>query len=104
MAVAAVTEWDIQGQDRSTMNYDAIGRRLDTANNPPAGGLFHTAGYDEEAGVFRIFDVWESREDAQRFIEDRLMPALRAELGDELEASAPKRQYFYELHDAAGGR
>ena len=26
------------------------------------GLLIHTAGFDEDAGVFRIFDVWESRE------------------------------------------
>lgn len=31
-------------------------------SNPPAGGLVHTAGFDERAGVVRIFDVWESEE------------------------------------------
>ena len=35
-----------------------------------------TAGWDEERGVFRILDVWESREHAQRFIDERLMPIV----------------------------
>ena len=38
--------------------------------------LIHTAGFDHDAGVFRIFDVWETREHGERFIKDRLNPIL----------------------------
>jgi hypothetical protein len=100
MAVALVQEFVIDpAGDRSTTNYDAIQARLDTKNNPPEGGIFHSAGFDEEAGVFRIFDVWETREQAQRFIDEQVMPAVEAVTGGQSDAGPPIRQYFYELHD-----
>src|SRR5207302_729916 len=58
MAVAFIQEFKIQGDDRSTTNYDTVSERLNTRNDPPEGGIVHTAGFDEDAGVFRIFDVW----------------------------------------------
>jgi hypothetical protein len=100
MAVAFVQEFAIDPDgDRSTTNYDAIQERLDTRNNPPDGGLFHSAGFDEEAGVFRIFDVWETREHAQRFIDERVMPIVNEVTAGRPDAGPPRRAYFYELHD-----
>jgi len=99
MAIAFVQEFAIEGGDRSTTNYDTVAARLDTKNNPPAGGIFHTAGFDDEKGVFRIFDVWETKEDAQRFIDERLMPVVGELLGNRPDAAPPQSQYFYELHD-----
>jgi hypothetical protein len=96
MAVAFVQEFPIEGDDRSTTNYDAIAERLGGHDNVPDGAIVHTAGFDEEAGVFRIFDVWESREQAESFVNGRVMP-LVAELAPD--AGPPARQYFYELHD-----
>ena len=58
MAIAFIQEFTIQ--DRSTTNYDAISERLRAG--PAAEGLIlHTAGFDDDAGVFRVFDVWETR-------------------------------------------
>ena len=57
MAVAVIQEFPIEGTDRTTTNYDRILEALGTRENPPAGGLVHTAGFDDQAGVFRIFDV-----------------------------------------------
>jgi hypothetical protein len=100
MAVALVQEFAIDPEgDRSTTNYDAIQARLDTKNNPPEGGIFHSAGFDEETGVFRFFDVWETREQAQRLIDEQVMPGVEALTGGESDAGPPTRQYFYELHD-----
>ena len=100
MAVAFVQEFTIDpAGDRTTTNYDAIQERLDITNNPPEGGIFHSAGFDEEAGVFRVFDVWESREHAQRFIDQRLMPVVQEVTAGRPEAGPPERQYFYDLHD-----
>jgi hypothetical protein len=100
MPVAFVQEFPIDpGGDRSTTNYDAIQERLGARDNPPEGGIFHSAGFDEEAGVFRIFDVWETREHAQRFIDERVMPLVNEVLAGQPNAGPPQRQYFYELHD-----
>ena len=69
MAIAFIQEVTIQ--DRSTTNYDAISERV--RGGPPAEGLIiHTAGFDDDAGVFRVFDVWETREQAEAF-EARVM-------------------------------
>jgi hypothetical protein len=97
MAVAYVQEFPIQGGDRTTDNYDAVAERIGDA--VPAGAIVHTAGFDEEAGVFRIFDVWESEEDARRFIDGTLMPIVEELLAGRDDVPPPAREYFYELHD-----
>ena len=100
MPVVFVQEFDVEpGGDRSTTNYDAVSARLDVEANPPPGGIVHTAGFDEETGVFRTLDVWESREHAQRFLDERLMPIVQELLADRADAPPPSREYFYELHD-----
>jgi hypothetical protein len=100
MAVAHVQEFPIV--DRSTTNYDAIAQRIE-AEGTPDGGIIHTAGFDDEMGVFRIFDVWASREQAERFNDEKLMPILKELLGDDWQSTAlaPSRDYYYELHDVA---
>jgi hypothetical protein len=98
MAVAFVQEFDVDpGGDRSTTNYDAVAARLQ--GEVPDGAIVHTAGFDEEQGVFRIFDVWESRDQAQRFMDERLMPIVNELLAGREDAPPPSREYFYELHD-----
>ncbi len=92
MAVAHVVEFPIEGDDRSTTNYDSIAEKL--REGPSADGLiFHTAGFDEDGGVFRVFDVWESREQAEA-LQERIM-----QLAAETQARPPSRDAYYELHD-----
>ena len=98
MAVAFVQEFQIQGGDRSTTNYDTVAERLNVAE-PPEGSIVHTAGFDEDAGVFRIFDVWETREDGERFIREQLQPILAELMASRPDATSPDRETWYELHD-----
>lgn len=93
MAVALVQEFRIQDGDRSTTNYDAINERL--KNEMPDGAVIHTAGFDGD--VFRIFEVWESREQCERFWEERVMPLVQELAGDQ--APPPDRQAIYDLHN-----
>jgi hypothetical protein len=97
MAVAVVQEFPIEGDDRTTANYDRVQEALGARANPPAGGLVHTAGFDEHAGVFRIFDVWESQEAWEAFLNDRLMPIVRPMM-EQGGGRAPET-HVYELHD-----
>jgi hypothetical protein len=99
VAVAFIQEFKIQGEDRTTTNYDTINERLNVRNDPPDGGIIHTAGFDEEAGVFRIFDVWETREQGERFINERLMPIVQEVMASRPDATPPEREGWYELHD-----
>jgi hypothetical protein len=102
MAVAYVQEFAIVGGDTSTANYDAVVAQLglDTA---PAGLTVHTSGFDHEKGVFRIFDVWESREVGEAWIQNVLNPVLERVMGQAADASSfepPSADYWYDLHDA----
>ena len=96
MAIAVIQEFPIEGDDRTTTNYDRIQQALGTRDNPPDGGLVHTAGFDEQAGVFRIFDVWESEQAWEAFLRDRLMPIVRPMM--EQSGGAPETR-VYPLHD-----
>src|SRR6187200_1758054 len=43
----------------------------------PLGGILHLAGPAPEGG-WRVVEVWESPEEAKRFLTERFAPALRA--------------------------
>ena len=95
MAVAFIQEFRID--DRSTTNYDAVSARLGGVT--PEGGIIHTAGFDDDAGVFRIFDVWETREQGERFMQETLQPILEELLASSPDLPPPTREGWYELHD-----
>ena len=43
--------------------YETMSEKLGINDTPPSGGVFHAAGVDED-GKIRIFEVWDSREQA----------------------------------------
>jgi hypothetical protein len=99
VAVAFIQEFRIVDGDTSTTNYDSVAERL--GGSPIPGLIAHTAGFDHEGGVFRIFDVWENGDDAKRFYDEKLQPILeemRKSVGDE-NFRPPDREGTYELHD-----
>jgi hypothetical protein len=100
MAVAYVQEFKINDGDTSTTNYDAVSDALGLTA-PPDGLIAHTAGFDHDRGVFRIFDVWESRDAGQRFMDGKLMPIIERMAADmpAEEFAPPAAEYWYELHD-----
>jgi hypothetical protein len=71
--------------------YDAINARVDIDHRRPLGLIMH--GAIEAGGTVQIAQVWESEEDAQRFSEDVLAPALQ-EVGAPLGADVT----VFELH------
>jgi hypothetical protein len=101
MAIAMVQEFTVEPDDRSTENYDGVRERLNVDAEPPAGLIVHTAGFTG-AGVFRIFDVWESEEAWQRFRDGRLAAALQP-LMDSGSGAPPTAEYTYELHGVIKG-
>ena len=72
MAVAYIQEFPIA--DRSTTNYDFVAEKV--GDGPFDGLIAHTAGFDDEAGVFRILDIWETREQAEQFLAERVQPVV----------------------------
>jgi len=69
-------------------------------DDPPDGLVVHLAIARPEGGLTYV-DVWSSREDAERFTEDRLHPVVHAMLrevfGDELPPE-PERRALEVIH------
>jgi hypothetical protein len=63
--------------------------------NKPAGGIFHIAGPSPNGG-WRVIEVWESEEEANRFFQERFFPALQA-LGV---SGPPPAREFWPVHHA----
>ena len=97
MAVAYIQEFPIA--NRSTENYDFVADKI--GEGPFDGLIAHSAGFDDDAGVFRIIDIWESRDQAQRFLDEHVQPLM--EQGPDAfprpdNFTEPTRDGFYELH------
>jgi hypothetical protein len=73
--------------------YDSLRARLDVdhPDRMPDGAILHLAGPHPDGG-WRVFEVWESEEEARRFITERLEPIF-AEAGRTL--ATPE---VWELH------
>ena len=97
MAYAHITEFEF-GDDRNTVNYDALGARLFDLGKPQ-GAVHHSAGFDE-TGVFRIYEVWESLDHRAHFVTETLQPLLAGGPADATHPYRPNREYGYELHSA----
>jgi hypothetical protein len=64
--------------------YERIRDHVRWEENLPDGASFHVAS-PEEDGTLRVFDIWDSPEQFQAFVETRIMPALQT-LGIETDA------------------
>jgi hypothetical protein len=98
MAVAFIQEFAIVDGDTSTTNYDKLNEQI--GSDHVEGLISHSAGFDHDAGVFRIYDVWESNELAQSFYENRLGPAVAQMMAEDPSATPPQRETSYDLHNA----
>jgi len=88
MAVAMVMEW----LGVTPEQYEEARRLVAWETNVAEGAIFHAARFTE-AGL-TVGDLWEREEDFQRFVEERLMPAVR-QIGIEGEPAVR----FSEVHD-----
>ncbi|HEY7148773.1 MAG TPA: hypothetical protein VH420_04940 [Gaiellaceae bacterium] len=71
MAVALMLE----SRKGSAEEYERIRRRL--GSDKPAGGIFHIAGPGPNGG-WRVIEVWETEEQAERFFREHYIDALRS--------------------------
>ena len=103
MAIVFIQEFAIRDGDMSTANYDAVVEALNL-QGAPDGLIVHTAGFDLDAGVFRILDIWESRAQGQRFMDEQLNPVIEPMMaaGND-DFAPPTRETWYELHDVLPG-
>jgi hypothetical protein len=66
--------------------YDAVSAKLDEAG-PPAGLIAHAAVAVGDS--FQVYDIYESQEQYDDFVENRLLPTIRSVVGDEVFEQMP---------------
>jgi hypothetical protein len=95
MAFALVQDFSAGTDETSTSNYDAIHSAIVEKASDPAGLIIHTAGFTGE--TFRIFEVWESREQCEKFMAEVVMPTvMEVTQGN---PGTPPTTTTYELHN-----
>jgi hypothetical protein len=80
MAVVMRMSWP----EVTAEQYDEACEVVGWERDVPQGAIFHAAFLDE--GGFKVVDVWETAEDFQSFVDNRLMPGI-AQVGIEGEPS-----------------
>lgn len=81
----------IRFSDGTKEQYEAINAEMNVEAEPPAGLIFHAGGPVHEG--WGVLDFWESREQFDRFSEERLGPAIAA-LGDRAPQGPPEIKEF----------
>jgi hypothetical protein len=87
MAVAML----IDNPEGSQEIYERLRERIGL--DKPAGGTFHVAGPSPNGG-WRVIEIWESEEDAKRFLVERLRPAAEA-----IGAAPPPTPELWPVHN-----
>jgi hypothetical protein len=77
--------------------YEAVNEKLDAQGDPPPGLVVHAAGQGED-GRWRIIEVWESRDQFDRFNEERLTPAIAEVTGMPAEQTPEAEHIWFAAH------
>jgi hypothetical protein len=86
---AAQSTWD---------DFEKVGAAL--GDEQPEGLLLMAAG--EVDGRWKAVNVWESKEAFERFLEERLLPAVREARGEEVIAAGPPPTEWFEAKRLMG--
>jgi hypothetical protein len=87
MAIAMM----VDNPEGSQEIYDKV--RGDIGLDAPAGGILHVAGPSPNGG-WRVIEVFESEDEAKRFLKERLGPAFQA-----AGAAPPPPPEFWPVHN-----
>jgi hypothetical protein len=78
-------------------DYERVQAALDGGGKPD-GLIYHAAG-EQTDGRWQAVSIWESEEHYNRFVQDRIVPAVRQALGDEMaDAGPPPSESFETKH------
>src|SRR5437763_1790697 len=72
-AVAVLMRLDWEGV--TPAQYEALRKIVNWEGDQPPGGMSHVAAFDD-AGI-HVNDTWESAEQFQAFLDNRLMPGVQ---------------------------
>lgn len=84
-----------KAQEASWDDYERVSQAAGVDENPPEGLILHAAG--EENGRWRSVSVWESQAAYERFRDQRIMPAVKQEIGEDAMTTGPPPQESFEV-------
>lgn len=71
MATIMLMHWP----EVSAAQYEEARKIVNWEGDVPAGAKFHTAWFADDG--FHVLDLWESRENFEAFVRDRLVPGVQ---------------------------
>jgi len=71
MATVMLMHWPEVSLDQ----YEQARKEINWEGNVPKGAKFHVAWMAKDG--FHVLDLWESREDFEKFVQERLMPGVQ---------------------------
>lgn len=71
MSIIMLMHWP----EVSKAQYEQARKEINWEGDTPQGAKFHVAWFGEDG--FHVLDLWESREDFERFLKQRLTPAVQ---------------------------
>jgi hypothetical protein len=77
------------------VNTEMFGQAMPSPDQLPDGLVMHSAGPAE--GGWYIYDVWDSKEDCERFMDGPLQSAITAVLGDQAPPGPPPEPQWFEV-------
>jgi hypothetical protein len=66
----------LTGNNITKHMYEAVRKEVDWEHNHPEGLVLHAAGFDDSGNNIRVADIWESEEQLNNFLSNRLMPVM----------------------------
>ncbi|MCW3065307.1 MAG: hypothetical protein JWN32_2479 [Solirubrobacterales bacterium] len=83
--------------------YEQVNNRVNPPGSPPEGLIFHCAGPSPDGG-WRIIDVWEDRATFDRFLGEKVLPAIGDIVGEEaMSQGEPPKITSWPAHNYNGG-
>jgi hypothetical protein len=91
----------IQKATQATWNDYAQVQHVLEGRGKPAGLIYHAAG-EQANGCWQAVSIWESEDAFDRFRSERILPAVREALGDELAGAGPPPSESFEAKHVLG--
>src|SRR5918996_773329 len=72
MAILAI----FTGNNITKQMYETLRKEVNWEHNHPVGLILHSAAFDNSGNNVRVADIWESEEQLNNFLSNRLMPVM----------------------------
>lgn len=79
-------------------DHEKVGAIL--GDRKPDGLILRAAG--EVDGRWKAISIWESKDAYERFVEQRILPAVKQALGDDIAAAGPPPTEWFEVKHMIG--